>query len=345
MKYPSWINLLKSDKTRGLIKWWDPKFTDRYFDRIENWSFEWMTPLEWDVEIASYYDDYHGVRWVYTINRDWEVKSLKWKVMKPFFGKWNRWPKVRIKIKKVGKDWKIVKKEKEIFVLNIMEKVFGKYFIGYRQSIINPWEYMLMPKDGNYANMRYDNLHYVKKSEYDFPKKMTKKHFIERGLSRTNEELSRTFGTTQKYVRKVRYESYKEWNADAKFKEYQDLQKLLWIEFDEKSMKLYQTLLESAGKLKNMEIAMIVWPEEMKTADDKSYYTNKVVRARKRMSDKWLIPRFNGDFESKREEAVRMIKDKANSWKTNQEIADNLWLNKSQIDNLSKQIRKEKSDK
>lgn len=63
------------------------------------------------------------------------------------------------------------------------------------------------------------------------------------------------------------------------------------------------------------------------------------------MTDKWLIPRFNGDFESKREEAVRMIKDKANSWKTNQEIADNLWLNKSQIDNLSKQIRKEKSDK
>ena len=182
MKYPSWINLLKSDKTRGLIKWWDPKFTDRYFDRIENWSFEWMTPLEWDVEIASYYDDYHGVRWVYTINRDWEVKSLKWKVMKPFFGKWNRWPKVRIKIKKIGKDWKIVKKEKEIFVLNIMEKVFGKYFIGYRQSIINPWEYMLMPKDGNYANMRYDNLHYVKKSEYDFPKKMTKNILYKGGL-------------------------------------------------------------------------------------------------------------------------------------------------------------------
>ena len=90
---------------------------------------------------------------------------------------------------------------------------------------------------------------------------------------------------------------------------------------------------------------MIVWPEEMKTADDKSYYTNKVVRARRRMTDKWLIPRFNEDFESKREEAVRMIKDKANSWKTNQEIADNLWLNKSQIDNLSRQIKKEKSDK
>lgn len=36
-----------------------------------------------------------------------------------------------------------------------------------------------------------------------------------------------------------------------------------------------------------------------------------------------------------------MIKDKINSWKTNKEIAEILWLKKEQIDNLARQIKKD----
>jgi len=37
-----------------------------------------------------------------------------------------------------------------------------------------------------------------------------------------------------------------------------------------------------------------------------------------------------------------MLKDKVNSGKTNQEIADTIGLKKEQIDNLARQIKKQK---
>ena len=142
------------------------EITDMFLDRIELEDTEWKTPPEWDMLIFHYSDRYHHLHSKYTINRDWEVKSLKWEIMKTFFHPNKRWPRVRIQIEKLGKNGESVFLEKEIWILQMMEQKFGIYFPWYKLKKLYPKDYMLVPKNWDYNNMRYDNLHYLCKDEY-----------------------------------------------------------------------------------------------------------------------------------------------------------------------------------
>lgn len=335
-------NLLKGDLNPKPRFWWNPKFTERFIDKIENEDREWKVPPEWDMLIFHYNDSYHHLNSKYTINRDWEVKSLKWEVMKYFFHPNKRWPRVRLQVRKSDKDWKIIFVEKEIWILQIMERAFGPYIPWYKLKRKSPQRYILVPRNWDYNNIRYDNLHYVRKDENT--KKNLMKQYIQSYPNIDDERIANIFNTTQWYVRKAKQELVDEGHLPY-FSLYQNIQKEIWIEFAEDSMEIYQLLLQSKWQLKNMEVAKILWPEEIEKAKDKSIYTNKVVRVRKKLTDKWLIPRFNDNFESKREKAVEMIMNKAKTHQTNQDIANVLWLNKTQIDNLARQIKKEKQKK
>lgn len=336
---PSWINLLKSDNNPKPKFWWNPEITDMYLDRLELEDTEWKTPPERDILIFHYHDRYHHLNSKYTINRNWEVKSLKWEIMKPFFHPNKRWPRIRIQIEKLDKNGESIFIEKEIWILQIMEQKFGIYLPWYKLKKLYPKDYILVPKDWDYNNMKYDNLHYVCKDENT--KKKLIKHYLKIYPNIDDEIIANSFNTSQWYVRKARQELVDEWHS-SRFSEYQKFQKEIWIEFSEDSMKIYQILIESKWQLSNLEIAKLVRPEELSHTKSQRSFTDKVVRVRRRLTDKWIIPRFNELFESKREDAVKMIKDKANSGKTNQEIAEILWLKKTQIDNLAKQLKKTK---
>ena len=337
---PSWINLAKNELNKKRKIWWNPEFTDRFLDRIEKEWYEWKEPFDTDIAIHSYTDRYHRIHSQYTINRNWEIKSLKWEVMKYLFYPNKRWPRVRIQIEKVDKNWEHVFQEKEISVLKLMEKWFWKYFIWYKNKRENPRDYILVPKDWDYNNMRYDNLHYVNRNEYYPTKKKIIENFLKTNSELTNLQLSKIFKTTQHYISKIKKDLAERWEL-SEFQLYQDFQKEIWIEFSEESQKIYKILLESKWKLSNLEIANILRLDEIKKTKNKRIFTDKVVRIRKKLTDKWIIPRFNNDFESKKSETIAMIKDKINSWKTNKEIAEILWLKKEQIDNLARQIKKD----
>ena len=337
-----WANLLKPYSQRRIKIWWRPEKTDAFLNKILWEDAEWKIPPEWDMIIYHYSDNYHHLDSKYTINRDWEVKWLRWEVMKFFFHPNKRWPRVRIQVKRLDKNWNIVPLEKEIWILQIMEQKFGRYFPWYKLKIKFPRDYILVPKDWNYNNMRYDNLHYVCRDEHN--KKKLIKDYLKFHPNIDDEKMANLFDTSQWYIRKTRQELVDEGHT-SRFSEYQKFQKEIWIEFSEDSFEIYKLLVQSQWKLSNMEIAKLLWPKKIEKAEDKSIYTNKIVRARRKLTDKWIIPRFNEPFESKRFEIVARIKNKANSGETSQQIADAFWLKKEQIDNLIRQIKKEETRK
>ena len=337
---PLGTNLLKAERQKKVKFWWNPEITENFLNKVLWEDRECKIPPEGDITIFHYNDKYHHLNSKYTINRNWEVKSLKWDVMKYFFHPRKRWPRIRIQIEKRDKNGESVFLEKELWILQMMEKVFWPYFLWYKLKCKFPKDYILVPKDWNYENMKYDNLQYIHKNEYY----RTKKKIIKYYLLHTdidNEKIAGLAGTTPKYVGKIRQELVNDGNL-PRYSSYQKLQKELWIEFTEDSMPIYQILKECQWQLSNLEVVKILRPEELSSTKKQRFLTDKVVRVRKKMTDKWLIPRFNEWFESKREVAIQMLKDKTNSHKTNQEIADVLWLKKSQIDNLAKQLKKKK---
>lgn len=343
MKHNSlWANLLKADSQRRIKFWWNPEITDLFLDKIESESKEWKTPPEWDIVISHYHDKYHHISSKYTINKYWEIKSLKWEIMKYIFYPNKRWPRVRLQIKKIDKKWNHFSSEKELSVLKLMEKNFWVYFKWYSKKKEKPNEYILVPIDWDYNNMRYDNLHYITKKEYYSYKQDLIKTVLIRNSGATTDSLCETFNTKPGYVYSIKTELANKGKL-PKFSEYQELQKEIWIEFCEDNFEIYKLLIKCKWQLSNLEIAKLLRPTETALADKQHYYTDKIVRVRKKLTDQWIIPRFNAEFESKREKAVQMIREKAKTGHTNQEIADILWLKKTQIDNLAKQIKKGKA--
>ena len=334
----SWIALVNQEKHKNPKFWWNPKFTNDFLNRIESENKEWKAPPTGDFVIFRYRDLYHHIDSKYTINREWEIKSLKWKVMKPFFYKKKKWQRVRIQVVKQDNEWNILPIEKEIRVLQMMERVFGQYFPWYKLKQKDPKNYILVPKDWDYNNMRYDNLCYEHKDERSSSKKkMIKNCFI---LNRNIDvkQVSTLCHAAESYVKKVKMELISMWKL-PEFWAYQDFQKEVWIEFSEDNLKIYQALIQSQWKLSNLEIAKLLRPEEVNSENQKTF-TNKISRVRKRLTDKWVIPRFNERFEAKKGKALEMIKNKTKTHMTNQEIADILWLKKHQIDNIARGINK-----
>ncbi len=121
------------------------------------------------------------------------------------------------------------------------------------------------------------------------------------------------------------------------------LRKKTGIQIEFESLPVYEALLQSQGKLSNTDIVKLLRPHERnqaKTNEEKRKLTEKVVRVRKKLTDRELIPRFNANFEEKREHAVEMINERQVTGKTNKEIAEALGLNKAQIDNLARWVKK-----
>lgn len=295
---PSGINLLKADSQKRAKFWWNPEITDLFLDRIEIEDKEWKNPPEWDMTIYHYNDSYHHLESKYTINRNWEIKWLKWEVMKYFFHPNKRWPRVRLQVKRLDENWEVVSMEKEVWILQMMEQKFGIYLPWYKLKKLFSKEYMLVPKDWDYNNMSYDNLHYVCKDEKTKKKLMKDYILIYKNIG--DKKIIEVFRTSQWYVRKARQELADEGHV-SRFSEYQKFQKKIWIEFSEDNFEIYQLLVQSHWELSNMKIAKLLWPEEIENAKDKSFYTDKIVRARKKLTDKWVIPRFNESFESNRD--------------------------------------------
>ena len=114
---------------------------------------------------------------------------------------------------------------------------------------------------------------------------------------------------------------------------------------DFESFPIYTTLIESEGKKSNLEIARELRSEELakaKTNQEKEIRCDKIVRVRKKLTDKNIIPRFNADFENKRSEAIKLLKERR---KTHQEIAEILNLKKDQVSNLARQLPKKEKNR
>lgn len=106
---------------------------------------------------------------------------------------------------------------------------------------------------------------------------------------------------------------------------------------------IYELFLQTQGKLTNLEMAKLLFPEDFQKAKsnpEKKKLTAPIVRIRKRLQDQEKLPR--DLFQEKREEAIKMIEMKAQTGYTNQQIAELLSLKKEQIDNLARQIKKSK---
>lgn len=318
IRVPLWTKMLHAGREQK-VGLWVPAITDFYLHQRENEDKEWMTPPEWDFVIFHYQDS------KYTINRDWEIKWLKREIMKYMFYWRKRWPRIRIQILKKDAIWNFKTITKELNILNLMEKNFWKYIIWYWKKIGNPEKYILVPKDWDYNNLSYKNLQYIKKEDYY---KYKRKSIVELALTtwKTTKEIAKLLWTSAWYVRTVLNESWK----SQKLKAYQELQEKIWIEFSEDNYEIYKILIECKWKLSNMEVAKKIRWKKLLNTEDKSYYTDKIVRARKKLTSKWIIPRYNENFESKRWTAIEMIE----SGMTAREIAEALWLKPQQVYNL-----------
>ena len=362
---PLWENLLKQRINNHRTFWWNPEFLNVFLEREERkritWDLEWKEPPDWDFLIHHYTDKYHFLSSKYTINKYGEVKSLRWEIMKYLFYPNKRWPRVRLQIT-IKKDWRYINTEREFSVYKLMEQTFRNYIKWYNKKKNNPKDFILVPKDWNENNMRYDNLEYIDKWNW------RKRKYIENLLLYNDvsvETICRLLNTTPKYVNKILAElarkrkfddlqlnpDSKKWDSKENkwivesYQLYEELQDELWIQFTRDNFEIYQILINSKWELSNMEIARKLRPEEISNTEMRRKLTDKIVRARKKLTDRWLIPRFNKSFELKRALAVAMLQNKPTSWMTNEQIANCLWLKKGQIDNLYRQIKKDAMSK
>lgn len=336
-KSPLWTNLLKQTNSLGKNKI-DTDFTDRFVNAILEESKEGKLPLCWDVPF-SYYKGKH-----YTINPQGIIKGLDGKEMKYIFYPNKLWPRVRIRRnrKKLGAD-KTQQEYYEVNVAKLMRNKFAPYIQGYEQSLSDPEKFIVVPKDSNRHNLSVQNLQFISKKLYQ--EKGSKREHIKKILTFNPQLLSRELkeqtGISLPYISKVKWEMRDEGLLDLR--NLQLLREQTGIQITQENVSIYHLLLSSQGKISNSEVAKrLRWDAftELKTNEEKRILTDKVVRIRKKLTDKGIIPRFNHSFEEKKQEAIEMLLDKPNSWLTNLNIATKLWLNKGQIDNLARQLKK-----
>jgi len=335
----SWISLSKQKST-----FWkfnnDPKITDAFLSKMETESLEGKIPPEGKIDAVPYKGGW------YRIDREWQFYSPDGKIMKPFFHPEKRGPRVRIR-KSVKKNWEIQHVNWEVWLILLMDKVFWPYFPNYSLKKKYPNAYILEPIDWDYKNIRYSNLHYVNKNQFrngEKTKRAIIKDFVKISPNNNYETISKMTNASKSYIRKVREEALQE-KGEKEYIKRKEIMKETNITISPELLPIYEALLNCQWQLSNLEIAKIIWKDvfEWEISPEKQReLTDKVVRIRKRLSDKWLIPRYNSIFEKKREEAVILLKNKEENGLTNKEIAEKLWLSLDQINNLSRQIKKEK---
>lgn len=80
---------------------------------------------------------------------------------------------------------------------------------------------------------------------------------------------------------------------------------------------------------------------QAKTNEEKKNLTASIVRVRKRLQDQGKISK--DLLRQKRNKVIEMLDQKEVSGYTNKEIAELLGLKKEQVDNLARQIKKERT--
>lgn len=340
-KNPSGLALLKQKNPLGKNKT-DPEIVNRDLKRIEQLSYESMVPFWIMQEITiSEYKGYGR----YKLTYEGVVKDLKGNPMKASFYPDKIGPRVRIKrLRKKKGESTISSEYYEINILKLMKYHFGPYIEGYSEAKENLENYILLPKDGNWENLATTNLYFCSKKDYQErgSKRAIIKNFLMFPSNMTDESISEKTWVSRAHISRVKSEL----QAEGKLPEYQkllDLREKTGFQIETESLPIYEALLESQGKLSNSDIAKKLRPQERnqaKTNEEKRKLTERVVRVRKKLTDAGLIPRFNANFEEKKEQATQMIKEKPITGKTNKEIAEILGLKKEQIDNLAKQIKK-----
>jgi len=317
-----------------------PEYTDDFVEGVLSEYKENTLPPEWDISFSRY----KGQK--YTIDRDGIVKWLDGTPLKHIFSASKLWPRVLIRrsVKRINQT-EINDEYYEVNVLKIMAKIFGPYITGYIEMKNNSHkQYRLIPKDGDRANISVQNLKFISQKQY---KEIgSKRAGIKATLSflpnLTDGELAAKTGVSRAHISRVKWEMVDEGKLTSQ-KNLFEYREKYDINISQQNFPIYEVLLTCEGKLSNMEVVLLLRPEEMKklsTTEEKRAYTDKIVRVRKVLADKGLIPQADS-FDKKRDQAVSMLQNKANSWLTNQQIADQLWLKKDQIDNLARAIKKD----
>lgn len=333
-KNPSGLSLLKQKNPLGKNQT-DPTQTDKFINKAQQESREGTPPPEGDIKIITY----KGER--YTINREGEFKSLNGKPMKWFFHPKKRGPRIRVHRTR-EKNGKIEHIESEIWLLKIMKDKFWPYLEGYRFYALKKKDYILIPKDGNYDNMHYSNLKFVNKKEWKLIGTKKKQISLLLQLNPNVEltEIRDKFNTSDAQVRRVANELISEgnWERGARRKK---LQKDLGITISICNVEIYEALLACDGKKDNLKIAQELWPEKTKLAQtnqEKKLLTAPIVRAKKKLIDLGRLT--ENTLQTSKKELIELLTKKHESWLTHQQIADQLGLTKQQVDNFSRQFKK-----
>ena len=309
-----WSNLSKIDENRNKTIWWNPNMTDRFLDIIENENKEWQIPPDEPIEIRNY-------KWIkYTIDRNWIIRWQNWNEIQPTI-KWNC-ATVRLYRETKNAEWKFIQERKKINILSLMWQYYWKYIKWYSKYLAHPEEYELITIDWNPKNLSHNNLKYVNKNEY----LKTRKRLIN--------VLDLPFGIMKTHFGIYAYKALsQEGSKNEYYKRRKDLEKKLWIRFNEENYVFFDILYNCWWILENSEIARIL--KENEKNKTKKELIGRITRARIRLEKIWRIRAYE-ELKTKRIIAMDMISNIPNSHLTLQEIAKELWLQTNQVEYLNK---------
>ena len=331
-----------NDKIMG--KRWLPEITDRFTDKtkreIKGWSLENTVPCNWNTTFCMegwYKVNIHG--------------QVIWQNNSPLtqrFRKWKRSPFVILTFKKKNGNEDPSSSQKEQRLDHLMRKYFWPYIEWYsetKRSKNKDKTYIVAPKDGNWSDMSLTNLKYTEKKEYELD--WTKKWLLMGLLPffekiKSDDDLATLLSVSRWWVSRVK--------TELKEKGRIGNDKLNNLVISYKTYKIYEALLACEWLTSNLDIAKKLRPEEdFSTKITQDMLTDKVSRVRRKLYDAWLIKKYN-TYQQKvniadvRQELEKMLiaNRGVEKWKrnTHEEIAQIFGLEKQQVDNYSRQMKK-----
>lgn len=202
-------------------------------------------------------------------------------------------------------------------MFKIIRQVFGPYITGYADMKKHPLKcYILVPKDDNWSNISVQNLKFVSQKEYreiDSKKKQIK-NVLSFCPDISDKTIQEKTGVSRPHISRIKRELAQNGQLPNQ-KALLDYRETYGIQITQENFPIYQALLASDGNISNMDLAKKLRPEALQAAqtpDEKRVFTDKIVRVRRLLADNGLIPPPDS-FKGKREDALRMIKDKPNS--------------------------------
>ena len=153
----------------------------------------------------------------------------------------------------------------------------------------------------------------------------------------TDQEVAEKTGVSRVHVWRVR----KEFESDGLLKPqlFEQVSSVLWFNVTSLHVRVYTYFMENGADKTNLEIAKELFPEEAWKATTnaaKKLLTAPIVRIKKRLIEKGVLE--ESPLQKHRDEVINLLKNKDSNHLTNQQIADQFWLKKEQVDNLSRTL-------